>query len=75
MDIETTEAIEQLGARIDASMAALRAEMVAMKDELRAEIMDSRRHGVVLYESLRDDIRMLAEAVAGISTRLDARGI
>jgi hypothetical protein len=46
-----------------------------MKDELRAEIADSRRHGDILYESLRDDIRILAEAVAGIATRLDARGI
>jgi NTP pyrophosphatase (non-canonical NTP hydrolase) len=47
-----------------------------VRDELRAEIRDSlaesKRHAVMLNEDLRDDIRMLAEAIATRSTRPDA---
>ena len=54
----------------------LRGEMSLMRDELRTEIRDSleesKRHAQVLHESVRDDIRMLAEAFAARSTRLDS---
>jgi hypothetical protein len=54
----------------------LRGEMSSIHDELRTEIRDSlaesKRHAVMLNEDVRDDIRMLAEAIATRSTRPDA---
>jgi hypothetical protein len=79
--------IDRLEQRIDAleeSMRAefnlVRSEMAQMgrdlRDGLRAEFRDglaeTRRHADVLHETLRDDIRMLAEGFATISVRLDA---
>jgi hypothetical protein len=34
---------------------------------------DSKRHTDVLFESLRDDIRMVAEAVVALGAKVDAR--
>lgn len=53
-----------LTARIDGVESSLRAEM----RELQA---DARRHTDVLTESLRDDIRMVAEAVVTLSAKVD----
>ena len=54
----------------------LRGEMSSLRDELRTEIRDSleesKRHAQVLHESGRDDIRMLAEAFAVMSVKLDS---
>jgi chromosome segregation ATPase len=111
MDVETSEAIEQLGRRIDALEASLRSEFRAglvqlgsrfgglesrfgglesrfdglesrfdglesrfdrMETGLEARFAESRRHTDVLFESLRDDIRMLADGVATLNARLDA---
>jgi|tagenome__1003787_1003787.scaffolds.fasta_scaffold20060612_2 hypothetical protein len=47
--------------------AELRAEMVAMRQELSAEI----RHVQIQVESLRDDIRIIAEGVATLAVKLD----
>jgi hypothetical protein len=47
--------------------AELRAEMVAMRQELSAEI----RHVQIQVESLRDDIRIVAEGVATLPVKLD----
>jgi len=65
MDVETSEAIEQLGERIDALEGSLR-------HEFRAGLAENRRHTEVLIESLRDDIRMLAEGFATLTARLDS---
>jgi len=88
MDIETAEAIEHLGRRIDATEASLLAELGAVRDELRTEIRavrddlraefrdglaENRRHSEILSESLRDDIRILAEGFATLSAKLDSR--
>jgi hypothetical protein len=102
MDIETSEVIDRIGARIDALEASLRAEIrgesLSLRDELRIEIRgessglrdelrtqssslraefreglaENRRHTEVLYESLRDDIRILADGFAAMSTKLDS---
>ena len=66
MDVETSEAIEQLGQRIDAVELSLR-------NEFRAGLAENRRHAEVLIESLRDDIRMLAEGFATLTAKLDSR--
>jgi hypothetical protein len=98
MDVETSEAIEQLGRRIDALEGSLRGEFRAglarlesrfgglesrfdglesrfdtMESGLEARFAESRRHTDVLFESLRDDIRMLAEGFATLTAKLDSR--
>jgi len=65
MDVETSEAIEHLGQRIDAVELSLRYEF-------RAGLAENRRHAEVLIESVRDDIRMLAEGFATLTARLDS---
>jgi hypothetical protein len=65
MDIETSEALDRLSTRIDALEASLRAEF-------RDGIAQNRRHTEVLIESVRDDIRILADGFAAISTKLDS---
>jgi len=80
MDTETSEVIERINARIDALEVSLRAEIrgecASVRTDLRAEIRESlaenRRHTDVQFESVRDDIRMLAEAFATVSTKLDS---
>ena len=71
--------IAAMGHELRGEMAAmrdgLRVEMVAMRDELRIEfrdgLADNRRHTEVLFESLRDDIRLVAEAVAHLAVKID----
>ena len=75
MDVETSEAIEQLGQRIDALEVSLgrRFDTVDGRfDTMDARFAESRRHTEVLFESLRDDIRMLAEGYAALTARLDS---
>ncbi len=76
MDIETADALGMLGGEIRHVETALRGEMHTIRDELRGELgaglAESRRHAEVLTESLRDDIRIVAEGVAVISEKLDA---
>jgi len=43
-----------------------------MESGLEARFAESRRHTDVLFESLRDDIRMLAEGFATLSAKLDS---
>ncbi|HMJ85895.1 MAG TPA: hypothetical protein VK504_22095 [Vicinamibacterales bacterium] len=62
MDVETAEAIATLGDRIDALLVAL-----------RSDCAETRRHAEMLFESLKDDIRILAEGFATLSAKLDSR--
>jgi hypothetical protein len=80
MDVETSGAIEQLGRRIDAlegslrgEFGLLRGEFGSLRSEVRAGLEENRRHAEVLIESLRDDIRMLAEGFATLTAKLDSR--
>jgi hypothetical protein len=66
MDVETSEPIDQLGQRIDALETSL-------NNVFRAGLAENRRHTEVLVESLRDDIRILADGFATLSMRLDSR--
>jgi hypothetical protein len=79
MDVETSEAIEQLGQRIDAlegslrgEIGSLRSEIGSLRSDVRAGLAENRRHAEVLFESLRDDIRMLAEEFATLTAKLDS---
>jgi len=64
MDVETSEAIERLSERIDALEVSLRTEF-------REGLAENRRHTEVLFESLRDDIRIVADGFAAVSAKLD----
>jgi hypothetical protein len=76
MDIETSAAIERLSARIDELDMSMRGEMAKLGSELRAEFREglgeNRCHTQVLFESLRDDIRLLADGFAHVSAKLDS---
>jgi hypothetical protein len=86
MDTETAEAIDRLSDRIDRLEVSLRGEMAEMRDGLRGEMADirdqlraefhagqaeNRRHTEVLVESVRDDIRLVAEGVAHLAIKID----
>jgi hypothetical protein len=86
MELETAEALEglrrdmrrlepALSLRIEQSEQALSAKLRETRDGLRAEFRDglgeNRRHADVLFESLRDDIRIVAEEVAALSAKVD----
>ena len=88
VDVETSEAIERLTEQIAALEGSLGSEfrrglaenrlhtetrVASLRDELRDEILASRRHAQVFFESTRDDIRMIAEAVAIMSAKFDTR--
>ena len=106
VDVETSEAIERLGGRIDALDVSLRTEIreglaesraefrkslaesrielraefrealaesrIESRAELREDFAESRRHAEVLFESLRDDIRILAEGFGVLSAKLES---
>jgi hypothetical protein len=86
VDIETASAIEKVTERIDALETSLRGDIADLREEmvgqgaqlreeitgLRGEIAEVRRHAVVLNESTRDDIRLVAEAVAVLTVKVDA---
>lgn len=66
---------DELRVEISAVRVELRAEMVVFRDTLRDELRDglaeNRRHTHV-FESVRDDIRMIAEGVTVVAARLDS---
>jgi hypothetical protein len=82
MDTETAAAIEGVHARIDALEVTVRGEFrqglselrEEFRAELRSELADVRRHAVMLNESTRDDIRLVAGAVAVLTVKVDALG-
>src|SRR2546430_17382838 len=63
MDVETSEAITQLGERIDALERSLR-------KDFREGLAENRRHADVQFEAVRDDIRIVAEGFATVSSDL-----
>ena len=80
MDLETAGAIESLRTDFDRATSDLRAEMRQMGEEirrdLRAEMRQVRnevmRHAAVLTESVRDDVRIVADGLAAVSAQLVA---
>jgi len=73
MDIETAAAVERLSDRIDRLALSFRGEMGELRGELREGLAENRRHTQVLFESLRDDIRILADGFAHISAKIDSQ--
>ena len=52
--------------------AEIRASEAALREEIRSGLAETRRHADVLFESLRDDIRLVAEGLGTLTTRLDS---
>jgi hypothetical protein len=44
----------------------------AFRVEVRSDLAENRRHSDILFETLRDDIRILAEGFAVLSTKIDS---
>jgi hypothetical protein len=70
---------EELGTvrgKLGGEIATARRDLEKSISDLRAETRDglaeNRRHTEVLFESLRDDIRILAEGFASVSLKLDS---
>jgi hypothetical protein len=49
---------------------ATRGELFAVRDALRVEIQDARRHAVILNEASRDEIKLLAENLARVEATM-----
>src|SRR6266850_1279601 len=54
-------------------VGGLRGEVGGLRGELREGLAENRRHTQVLFESLRDDIRILADGFAHISAKIDSQ--
>jgi len=65
--VETT-----LSDRIDSLSGQLGATTSSLRNEIRQMGQDSKRHTDVLFESLRDDIRMIAEGLVSLSAKVDS---
>ena len=76
MDSEAAEAIKQLSDVVREGLRELRTEIRDVRTELqteirdvRTEIQDVKRHSDVIAESLRGEIRLVAEGVIGLDEK------
>jgi len=67
MELESSDA-EGLSKRIATLEKSLSDELKSLHEEMR----ESRRHAQILFESTRDDIRLVADAVAGLTIKFEA---
>ncbi|HEV8532032.1 MAG TPA: hypothetical protein VGT00_11490 [Methylomirabilota bacterium] len=58
-------------AYLDQALGSLRHEIVDLRQEVRDTAAETRRHFDVVAESLRQDIRSVAEGVAATTERMD----
>ncbi len=61
---------QSLNGRMDSLEESLRGEMAQVREEVR----ESRRYAQVLNEATRDDVQLVAEAVAALSIKVDSLG-
>ena len=78
MDIETAEAVDTLRAdihQVEREVVRLESSLTAkiqhVETSLTVKIEEVTRHADIGFESVRDDIRMLAEGFAALSARID----
>jgi hypothetical protein len=77
MDSETAQAFERLSREIEHGLKEVRTELRTefrdrlqeARTELRTEIQEVRRHADVVAESLRGEIRLVAEGVVGLDEK------
>lgn len=53
-------------------IATMRRDLDDLREETRDGLAENRRHTELLFESLRGDIRILAEGFASVSLKLDS---
>ena len=68
MDAETRDAIDAVRADLREVETRLRAEF---RREIREEGITTRRHFDVVAESLRDDIRLIAEGLVALDAKVE----
>jgi len=59
-------------AALRTDVTALRTDMTALRTELHEGLEDGRRYALMLNESTRDDIRLVAEGVAALAVKIDS---
>ena len=76
MDVQTTQAIEGLGARMDRleaemtdGFAGVRAEIADLREDVRTGLESNWSRTQTLFESLRGDVQLLAGHVADLASR------
>jgi len=71
---DITQILPTLATKQDLERFATKAdvERFATKADLRDGIADFKRHADILIKSVRDDIRLVAEGVASIITKVDS---
>jgi hypothetical protein len=71
----TKEDLKAFATKEDLKAFATKEDLQAFptRGEMDAKFEEAKRHATVLFESLRDDIRLLAEHVADILQRLPPR--
>ncbi len=74
MDAETRAYLDQIMGALRGEFGTLRGEFGALRQEVRDTAAETRRHFDVVAESLRHDIRGIAEGVIGLSERVDRLG-
>jgi hypothetical protein len=76
MDTDTSEAIETLRSDIRSVDLSLRSELRQLRIELHGDMSSMRselkRHTEVLFESLHDDIRIIAEGVVSLDAKVQS---
>ena len=76
LDATVREGFVSVRGDLGGEIATVRRDLEQAIHDLRAETRDglaeNRRHTEVLFESLRDDIRILAEGFATVSLKLDS---
>jgi hypothetical protein len=71
MDMEAAEALDAIRGDLRRVETTLATEINELRHELRLEMRKGRCHTEVRFESLHDDIRLVAEGVAVVSAKVD----
>ena len=75
MDADIKEEFTSVHAELRAEFAAVRAEMRGSEETLHQQIREegiaTRRHFDIISESLRDDIRIIAEALIALDAKVE----
>jgi len=69
MDVETSDAIDTLRTSLESKLERVRTSLESKIERKTAEAMT---HARVLNEAVRDDVRLIAEAVAVLTVKVDA---
>jgi hypothetical protein len=72
MDTDTSEAIETLRGDIRRVDSSLRSEIGQLREDMFGVRNELKRHTEVLFESLRDDIRIIAEGVVSLDAKVQS---